>query len=234
MGRRISNKELDTFITEMKKVCGPEDSVVIYGSQINKQFSKGDIDMVFVFKDRPAKIHKLKQISKKFLSILDAKYYYLDELDPRTFRECDNGVFALEFLANGTTVIGPNYFERLLRQVSPHAYDRSLYEKVFGYILRMRKAMLSMGPGRNRRVHFKKYFRRVLIDLLLLYRAVPFKELDRASYEDIVKYARSSKILSPNSSKLLLEDSRDSLLKYLDVLEEISQLHKRIRRQFVY
>lgn len=229
----MPDSELDIFIHEMKKICGPEDSVVIYGSQINKQVSKGDIDMVFVFKDRPANLKQLRKVLKRFVNILDAKYYYLDELDPRTFRECDNGVFALEFLANGTAVIGPNYFNRLLSQVSPHAYDRSLYEKIFGYILRMRKALLSMGPGNARKIHFRKYFRRVLIDFLLLYRAVPFKKLDTASYLEIVDFALQANILTQEAATLLSSGERDSLFKYLGVLEELSILHKRIRRQFL-
>lgn len=128
-----------------------------------------DIDLCIVLKNRSERaLEHLGYYLKSNFIEPDATVYFSEELESSIpFRDIGNGLFALEYFALGTLIHGKNIFFDMLNSISKIEYKRSLLEKIFDYILRLRRCFLVETDISALASYSEKYLQRVLIDILL-------------------------------------------------------------------
>lgn len=189
-------------------------SVILYGSAVYESKNNNDVDICVVLNDSSIHISEVRSVLNKHVKNVDVSLYHRNELmNPFFFQDINSGAFAAEYLAAGISVVGENPFVELLSRLSPSAYRYSLKQKMFDYILRVRRVYLNSKRRQADLVFIKKYIRRILIDLLLFKRVESFQAMDRMDMNSIIALARKHNAISeaafpsslPKQSKELFE-----------------------------
>lgn len=171
-------------------------SYLIFGSLVNipSLILNKDIDLCLVLNDRAL---GLTQAVRDYLAANfiqpDVTIYYRDELDgPLPFRDIGNGVFALEYLALGKTIYGHNVFVDMLQSASQAEYRRSLLEKIYDYVLRLRRCFLVERDETAKYAYADKYLQRLILDVLLYLKIETMASLTSMTREDIFAHGAAA------------------------------------------
>lgn len=203
-------------------------SYLIFGSLVNipSLTLNKDIDLCIVLSQRS---ELLMQQVREYLAANfirpDVTVYYKDELDgPLPFRDIGNGVFALEYLALGKTIFGRNLFIEMLQRASAVEYRRSLLEKMYDYVLRLRRAFLVEPDPAAKFAYVDKYTQRLVLDLLIYLGVETMESLLSMNRDDIYRHATSADLMSaPIQQRLIARSSiHDVLDAYEEYLESVS------------
>lgn len=195
--RRSLEKQIRCFQKSIRSVFSDHDlSVIVYGSSVNGRGYSRDTDMCIVIKREDLDLQELKRLLNTCFTEVDVRFYYANEINnPLFFRDINSGTFAIEYLAGGVALIGDNPFVDLLSRISRPAYRRSLKQKMFDYVLRMRRVFLNKKRGKHELQFLHKYSRRVLIDLLLFREHGSFMVLNTLELPTIIERAIAHSIL---------------------------------------
>jgi len=197
------------------------DSVVCYllfGSLVNipSLTLNRDVDLCFVLRSRSADVlgDVREYLHSRFVNP-DVTVYYVEELDaPLPFRDIGNGLFALEYLALGTTIYGRNIFVDMLERASRVDYRRSLLEKIFDYVLRIRRCFLVERDDAAKLAYVDKYLQRLIVDILLFREAASLASLSAMHREDVFTSGAKEGLFNQELlSTLTAADGRTEQLK---------------------
>lgn len=200
----------------LEKVCAalgeyytPTDlSLLLYGSiTTSRSRPDSDVDMAAVFKNRSVLTMPLKTVLNNHLGELDIKYYYRYEVeDPYFFMDIRTSIFSLEWLADGVLIFGDeNPFALLLKRISTDAYRRSLKEKMFDYVLRVRRVYLNKKRNAHQLALLRKLTRKILIDLMLFKGTKSFHELNALRFPEILAIALAHDLVHPRRAHMDLK-----------------------------
>ncbi len=216
---RSPDKQIRCFQKHLRTHFSDADlSVIVYGSSVNGRGYTRDTDMCVVLKRDDLDLGELKHALNACFTELDVRFYYARELaNPVFFRDINSGTFAIEYLAGGVSLIGGNPFADLLTRISRPAYRRSLKQKMFDYVLRMRRVFLNKKRGKEELQFLHKYCRRVLIDLLLFNELESFAILNGLSLSEVLERAVAHRII-PSQFKDVPHGKRSDLFDYFFAL----------------
>lgn len=173
--------------------------VIVFGSLINipSLTRNKDIDICIVIKDRNKDILlNIREYLSEYFDKPDITVYYLDELNGRLpFRDIGNGIFALEYLATGRTIYGENIFIQLLTKASKEEFKKSILDKIFDYILRIRKAHILINSPGERIQYINKYVIRLLIDILVYFDYETLTNLQSLTNYEIISIAAKHRVI---------------------------------------
>lgn len=214
-------------VSEIKKSNLAENivSLVVFGSQVNgtSSIQKNDYDFCLVLrKKRYDDLNLIKDIFNEFFSNLDITIYYENEImSDLPFRDIGTGCFALNYLSCGEAIIGENIFQKEFKMVSKKLYQRALKEKMFDYVLRLRKAYIICDSKNDQMTFFEKYLARILLDLMIYDKPEDLKKMIKLSSSEIMALAVKNGIIRVDMSK---KDSSDGMTTYLSLLDEVTAL----------
>lgn len=184
-------------------------SYLIFGSLVNipSLTLNKDIDLCFVLEDRSVHLNdQLRQYLTTHFIKPDVTVYYRDELEaPLPFRDIGNGLFALEYLALGKTIYGRNVFVDMLQSASQVEYRRSLLEKIYDYVLRLRRCFLIELDEAAKFAYADKYLQRLILDVLLYLKIESMASLSVMKREDIFSHGASAGLVPPELLTRILE-----------------------------
>jgi hypothetical protein len=176
-------------------------SYLIFGSLVNipSLTLNRDIDLCFVLTDRDQELTRsVKQYLAANFIKPDVTIYYLDELGASLpFRDIGNGLFALEYLALGKTIYGRNVFVEMLQSASQVEYRRSLLEKIYDYVLRLRRCFLVEVDETAKFAYADKYLQRLVLDVLLYLKIESMASLSAMKREDIFSNGAAAGLIPP-------------------------------------
>lgn len=199
---------------------------IIFGSLVNipSLTLNKDIDFCIVLKSRDESllIAVKKYINDHFIDP-DVTIYYADELNSNLpFRDIGNGLFALEYLALGTLIYGINIFSQLLSKVSRQEYKKSLIEKIFDYILRIRRTYVIEKDEGDKLNYIKKYLSRLLVDLMIYLDLESLSNLSSLTKEEIFERAIKFEILSMYYQSLSDKDNTNEVAEYYGAFNQVT------------
>ncbi|WP_194525034.1 hypothetical protein [Zobellia roscoffensis] len=176
--------------------------IIVFGSLINiPSLTKNkDIDLCFVLKNRDELVlNNLRGYVKERFITPDLTIYYKDELlGNMPFRDIGNGIFALEYFALGKTIFGSNIFIDLFTNASKEEYKKSLVDKIFDYILRIRREHIILEEKLARREYLNKYLIRLVIDILIFLEIETLENLSKLNFKkdnEILRIAYNNDII---------------------------------------
>jgi len=132
----------------------------------------------------------------------DFVIYYEDEVySGLPFRDTGVGSFCIEFFAHGVLIWGENIFKPMLTSLDQTEYLRSHLEKIFEYILRIRRGYHSKSmSSEDKLVFLNKYIIRLLRGILLYEGHVTYLELEQLQNIEIYGFAVKLEILSDQNA----------------------------------
>lgn len=223
------DKNVGLFVREVKSsyLKKETESLIFFGSRLYENNSpKSDHDLCVVLLHRDKQIlDDFKKILDKYFDNLDLTIYYHDEIDSSLpFRDIGMGVFALHYLALGKALIGKNIFKSQLKKISPVVYKHSLKEKIYDYVLRLRRMYISNTPIDDKLIYFEKYLSRLIIDLILYYDLDQLEKLINFNPEEVFSLGEKLGIVK-NPSHLIDNKFGKPLLldNYFKELDQISR-----------
>ncbi len=197
-------------------------SLIVFGSLLNKQKDIAhDADFCIILHQR--KQDDLNLIAKLFKRYkkLDITIYYKNELNNLLpFRDIGTGCFAMHYFATGKPLIGKNIFLEKYKKLPKTLYQHSLKEKMFDYLLRLRRVHVTYNSKQKKLSHLEKYTSRLLVDLMAYNQPTLLPILIGLSSERIFLKAKKLKIISkvPNFYNKNIID------EYLQILDEITDV----------
>lgn len=173
---------------------------IVFGSNVvnnNTGQIPDDIDICVVVKNRTADMDKITQYIFSKFPKPDFRIYVEDELESNlNFVDVGNGLFAMEYFANGLSLYGENIFIEKLQNVDREKLAQSYLNKIFEYILRIRTAYLSPNlTPEHKKWHLNKYVLRLSIDILLYRKHVSYADLKELNKDQIFDLCRKHGII---------------------------------------
>ena len=197
------------------------DSLIVFGSQLHqgKKVAK-DEDFCLVLRERETDdMDIVAKIFRKHYRNLDITVYYKNELSgDLPFRDIGTGCFAMHYFALGKPLIGKNIFVEKYQKLSKKLYKQSLKEKMFDYLLRLRKEYVVQRIQKDKIAYFRKYTARLLVDLMIYNDSSILMSVMKDSPEVVLQKARRLKIIS----KIPPKGGLEVMKKYLLILDEIT------------
>lgn len=196
-------------------------SLIVFGSQLYENSNvTNDEDFCIVLNTRKTSdLRLITGIFKKYYSNLDITVYYKNELrGSLPFRDIGTGCFALHYFALGKPLIGKNIFIEKYQKLPQKLYKQSLREKMFDYLLRLRKQYIVQQSKEEQVAYFRKYVARLLIDLMIYNDPNILKSVVKDSPEEVFQKAKELKIIS----SIPLQGGPKAMSKYLFILDEIT------------
>ena len=210
--------------------------IIIFGSLINipSLTLNKDIDLCIVLNNRDENsILKLRTFINEHFIQPDITVYFLDELNGKLpFRDIGNGIFALEYFATGKTIFGTNIFIELLTKASKEEFKKSLLDKIFDYILRIRKKHILENTTEERTRHINKYLVRLIVDILVYFDYETLTNLQYSKATDIIQKAKDAKLLFYEGD-ISLNLNSDGIFKYEFLYELYVQVSMEIEPKLV-
>lgn len=223
--RNISSYRLKRLISEIKtsELYNNILSLIVYGSQMyGDKNTINDADFCIVLhKRKPDNLHLIAKLFKKHYKNLDITIYYKDELrESLPFRDIGTGCFAMHYFAIGNPLIGKNIFIEKYKKLPKKLYQHSLKEKMFDYLLRLRRAYVVYNSKRKMLSYAEKYTSRLLIDLMVYSKPTLLPTLIKNSPGKVFLKAKQLKIITKVPNPHNIDVAND----YLQILDEITNI----------
>lgn len=196
---------------------------IVYGSSVNNQSyirKSNDVDLCLVFKDRNLDLEEVSNFIYANFEKPDFTIYFRDEVySTMPFRDTGIGFFCIEFFANGVLIHGENIFKEKLLKLGREKYKFGHIEKIFEYILRIRRGYYSkIFSSREEKSGFlNKYITRLLRSVLLYYDYSTYLELENMQQNQIYMLAKNCNIISNKNGPIFSSD-----ISMYQVFEEIN------------
>lgn len=214
--------------TERSRIYDNVVSLIVFGSQIyNKGKIANDADFCIVLrKKKKNDLRLISKLFKKYYHNLDITIYYQNELSNLLpFRDIGTGCFAMHYFATGKPLIGKNIFVEKYKKLPQSLYKQSLREKMFDYLLRLRRAFIIYESKQEMIAYLEKYTSRLLIDLMVYNQPNLLPSIIKNFPEKIFQRAKRVKIITRIPAKTETKKIKD----YLHIIEEITNQLLRLK-----
>ncbi len=203
------------IIEQVKLLCTEmpiKDNVVCllhYGSIKQKEdFNKNsDLDFHLVLKEiKENTLDEIKDIFG-FSSKIDLSIHSIDEVTKNNkiyFQNGNQGLYFMHILASSEVLVGKNIYINLIEKIDKNKSDNSIIEKMRYYIWNLRNNYIS---GNNNLNFYKKYFIRILMDILIMDNKINYKNISKFNNRNIVNLyiKKYEKTLKKDELKMLVE-----------------------------
>ncbi|HXK35457.1 MAG TPA: hypothetical protein VJZ52_00185 [Candidatus Paceibacterota bacterium] len=219
----MNSHRLKKLVLALKEseIYGNIVSLIVFGSQAYQaDDGVNDEDFCLVLRERKQNdLTVIAEVFRKEFKNLDITVYYERELDGTLpFRDIGTGCFALHYFALGEAVIGKNIFIKKHQELPRKLYRQSLKEKMFDYLLRLRRAYIIYESKKKLVAYFRKYTARLLIDLMIYKNPSVLGSVIRRSPEETLLEAKKLKIITEVPS----QSGSRVVSEYLRILGEIT------------
>lgn len=188
-----------------------------YGSLKQKEdfHSNSDLDFHLVLKK--IDLDTLTQIKDifGFSSKIDLSFHSMDEIvynNKIIFQNGNQGVYFIHVLSSSETLIGKNIYLDLVKNLDQKEVIRSIIEKIRYYLWFLRRNYVFEN---NLKIH-KKYFIRILKDILILEGAIDYSNISLLNNRQIINL-----YLEKFRSKMNTQEIQ--LINYLFNLEDLNK-----------
>lgn len=196
---------------------------VVYGSSVNNHSyirKSNDVDLCLVLKDRNVDLQEVSNFIYANFEKPDFTIYFQDEVESTMpFRDIGISYFCIEFFANGVLIHGKNIFKEKLLKLSKEKYKFGHIEKIFEYILRIRRGYYSKDfSSKEEKSNFlNKYTTRLLRGVLLYYEYCTYLELENMQQNKIYILVKKCKIINNKNDTIFSSD-----ISMYKIFEEIN------------
>src|SRR3989344_2982277 len=223
MTKNISNNILKLLVNDIKKSELRDNTVslIVLGSLIyGSKDTVNDADFCIILRKRNyGDLESISKVFKKYYKNLDITVYYENELaNPLPFRDIGTGCFAMHYFATGKSLVGKNIFVEKYKNLPRKLYRQSLKEKMFDYLLRLRRAFIIYESEQEMIAYFRKYMSRLLIDLMIYNRQNLLPSIIKDSPEETFSKAKCSGVITKTPDQSGVKAIND----YLCLIEEIT------------
>lgn len=181
-------------------------SLVGYGSYFfNRSHQDSDLDLCLLLDTRNNDdLTKLSTIiNNQSSNTIDITVHYLDEIEKKgweNFHHGTHGIFFLNHLAAAMVLLGDDIFARKAMQVPTVKYRESIIAQIDQYIDRIQVEVIKSPQVSSD--YYRKYFTRVMTDMMLLDSDISYREINKSSAVDIMNnHIMKSKIFSSSTTR---------------------------------
>lgn len=197
-----------------------------YGSVKQKEdfTNESDLDFHLVLKKIDEQVlHDVRDIFG-FSQKIDLSFHALDEVvysDELIFQNGNQGLYFMHVLGSSETLVGDNIYLQLIPKMDEKQVRKSIIEKIRYYIWLLRKNYVL----RNDIKVYKKYFIRIIKDILILEKLIDYSNISTLNNRQVVhlfvdkfQHQLNEHELKLISSLLNLEEVKDPEIEYCLVL----------------
>ncbi len=179
-----------------------------YGSVKNKEDFNSDSDLDFhlvlkeISKETLRDIKSIFGFSKK----IDLSFHSLDEILYKNniiFQNGNQGIYFMHVLASSEVLVGSNIYIDLVGKIKETEVRRSIIEKIRYYLWFLRKNYVL----RNNIKDYKKYFLRIIKDILILDKIIDYLNISKFTNHQVVDLyiEKYNELLSDKEKKLVID-----------------------------
>ncbi len=175
-----------------------------YGSVKQREdfTNTSDLDFHLVLKNlNSTTLVQIKEIFG-FSNKIDLTYLTLDEVicgDQIIFNNGNQGIYFMHILASSEILVGENIYKKLILKANESKINRSIIEKVRYYIWLLRRNFVF----ENDILIHKKYFVRILKDILILQKIINYENISKFNNRQIISLFIENNHLEVNEIVLI-------------------------------
>ena len=182
------------IINQVKLLCEKmpiKDNIICllhYGSVKQKEdFNKNsDLDFHLVLEEITEEtLTEIKDIFG-FSSKIDLSIHSIDEVVQNNkiyFQNGNQGLYFMHILASSEVLFGENIYIDLIKKIDKERFNNSIIEKMRYYIWNLRNNYVSGNKNLN---FYKKYFIRIIMDILMIDNYINYKNISNFSNRKLV------------------------------------------------
>lgn len=158
-----------------------------YGSVKQKEDfnNESDLDFHLVLKNIDAQTLRDIRDIFGFSNKIDLSFHSIDEIvydNNLIFQNGNQGIYFMHVLASSDTLVGENIYLQLIPKINEEQVRKSIIEKTRYYVWLLRRNYVSEN---NLKVH-KKYFIRIVKDILILEKLIDYSNISTLSNRQVV------------------------------------------------
>ncbi|HEY4832900.1 MAG TPA: hypothetical protein VIH61_10120 [Waddliaceae bacterium] len=188
-----------------------------YGSVKQKEDFNDQSDLDFHLVLKRIDMEVLKEIKNifSFSNKIDLSFHSIDEIvykDTVIFQNGNQGIYFIHVLCSSQTLVGENIYLKIVSKLKQEQVNISVVEKMRYYIWLLRRNYVFANDLKI----YKKYFVRIIKDILILERIIDYKNIAELNNRQVVN-------LFLDKFQQELDTNEISLISNLISLEQIKQ-----------